>query len=69
MSEKLWCPPEKHVHDLPDAYKNQDCVFRCGTCNHIFQSKEYFGTGYWGYDWKQRSERWLKRRLRKAQNV
>ena len=65
MSEKLWCPPVEHIHDLPNPFINKGCVMRCGTCGGIFQSKIFHNSHYGDYDWKERSEKWLERKLKK----
>jgi len=56
----------KHKHDLPPAWMWKDYAFRCSKCNKIFQS--VFSDWALGFYWKPRSERWLKRKLRKLEH-
>ena len=68
MSEKLWSPRKKCTHDLPLAHdhNNRLCAFRCGGCDCVFESRpDEYGVELFGWRWYARSERWLKRKLRK----
>lgn len=70
MADLVWAPkPEKKcVHDLPCPSANRMHVFRCEICDGIFESKfndDSFMMG--GWYWKQRSERWLRRRVKKTE--
>lgn len=64
MSEAIWCPPKECDHDLPKAWLNEMCIFRCGKCNLVFESRYADHTIIGGWVWKPRSERWLKRKLK-----
>lgn len=63
---KVWAPQEGCKHSLPAAVENKMCVYRCGKCRRIFESRQDdHGIEMFGWGWRPRSERWLRRKLRK----
>lgn len=53
-------------HDLPFAYNWQNSVFRCSSCNCIFESVMVDHGIYYECLWRKRSERWLEKRINKG---
>ena len=68
-NETLWCPPKPDTHSLPNAYDHKFCIMRCGHCGNVFQSQETDLAGWPMWFWRKRSERWLKRKMRKYQRM
>lgn len=38
MATKLWAPPKRHEHDLPEAIRHAEEVWRCGDCYGVYRS-------------------------------
>lgn len=65
----MWSPPAESccTHDLPNPADNKMCVFRCGKCGCLFESQvDGLGISLFGWYWKERSDRWFKRKLKRG---
>ncbi len=66
MTRFLYRPELPCEHDIRPTSGLEGCVIRCSKCDEVLECVYYSHCGgIGGWLWRPRTERWLRRKLRK----